>query len=561
MAANSVVQALKVLQDAGREDLIKEGVLEQAWVGLKRPKRLSAERVTAAVLACKSPKSPKKLNKFREKSVAGRKVSVSPERSEGSEEGLLKLPDFRGGARLTRRSGSFLRQRVAAMGRGSSVKMVPGAGRGKPQSVRNARSPNARTAVLSGGRMVACGESVSAFKRALKVQKAKKQAPLAVESGREHGEEEFEERALGGAAKMAVPSGEAHFVFFEPTNSNVSVGQKGGAEILGDNIIIIDSEEEGEIEEIEGWTGKGNFEQSEVMERACRSRRLQWVPRVVSPVVRRVQEWERDNMSVFKAGEQVEFVDEQGTVIRGTISRVSSDGGRLGPAQVRLDLWQQGARAYLSGCNQARAPEQHGLALEGQRLGRPADLSVPVGVRAPPGHRFEERVQSGAVCPTARETSVHELESSDHVLQDTRVTPASRSASTGLVHNEEELDYEDETMVRAVSAPKTKGQAVQGDRLSSRREVVGGLRRGEVSGETGLLVSGESNLERNANNVDVAIEVETRVGLNESKPEGSLNATQVVTGKSVEGQVSTGDSVTVGQAGSKGDLMGAIPSG
>ncbi|KAJ1214227.1 hypothetical protein NDU88_001852 [Pleurodeles waltl] len=218
------------------------------------------------------------------------------------------------------------------MGRGSSVKMVPGAGRGKPPNVRNARSPSARSAVLSKGRMVACGESACAFKCAHTVQKAKKQAPLAVESGGEHGEDELEERPLGGAAKMAAPSGEAYFVSFEPINPNLS----------------------------------------------------------------------------------------------------------------------------------ARVPEQHGLALEGQRLGRPADFSVPVGVGAPPAHRFEERVQSGAVRPTARETLVHELESSDHVLQDTQVIPASRSASIGLVHNEEELDYENETTVRAVSAPKTRGQAVQG---------------------------------------------------------------------------------------------------
>ncbi|KAJ1190692.1 hypothetical protein NDU88_000014 [Pleurodeles waltl] len=81
MEANKVVQALKVLQEAGREDLTKEGVLEQAWVGLKRPKRSSADRVSAAVLACKSPESsPKKCKKFRAKSFAGRKVSVSPER-------------------------------------------------------------------------------------------------------------------------------------------------------------------------------------------------------------------------------------------------------------------------------------------------------------------------------------------------------------------------------------------------------------------------------------------------------------------------------------------------
>ncbi|KAJ1152161.1 hypothetical protein NDU88_004938 [Pleurodeles waltl] len=258
-------------------------------------------------------------------------------------------------------------------------------------------------------------------------------------------------------------------------------------------------------------------------------------------MVRRVQEWEVANKSVFRAGEQVEFVEEQGAELCGTISGVTRDDGRSGSAQVRLDFWQQGARAYLSGCNKAHVPERHGLASEGQRFGRPADFSVPVKVRAPPAHRFEERAQSGAVRPTARETPVHDIESLDPLLRDTRVIPASRSAISGLVPEEEELDYVDEVLVldvRAVSAQKTvsSGQAVQGNRLSSRREVVGGLRRGEVSGEASLLSRGESILGRNAKNVDVAIPVETGDELTESKPEGSLNATQVVTGKSVEGQ-------------------------
>ncbi|KAJ1137470.1 hypothetical protein NDU88_003868 [Pleurodeles waltl] len=259
-------------------------------------------------------------------------------------------------------------------------------------------------------------------------------------------------------------------------------------------------------------------------------------------MVRRVQEWEVANKSVFKVGEQVEFVDEQGAVLRGTISGVASDDRRSGSAHVRLDFWQQGARAYLSGCSKAHVPEQHGLASEGQRFGRPADFSVPVEVRASPAHRFEERAQSGAVCPTARETPVYDFQSLDPVLRDTRVIPASWSASTGLVPKEEGLDYEDEEApvldVRAVSASKTvlSGQAVQGDRLASRREVVGGLRRGEVYGEADLLSRGESTLGRNAKNVDVAIQVETGDGLIESKPEGSINATQEVSGKSVEGQ-------------------------
>ncbi|KAJ1137795.1 hypothetical protein NDU88_004191 [Pleurodeles waltl] len=104
-------------------------------------------------------------------------------------------------------------------------------------------------------------------------------------------------------------------------------------------------------------------------------------------------------------------------VLRGTISAVTTDDGRLGSAQVRLDLGQQGARVYLSGCNQAHVPEQHGLALEGQRFGRPADFAVPVEVRAPLAHRVEERAQSRAVRPTARETPVHEFESMDETSE------------------------------------------------------------------------------------------------------------------------------------------------
>ncbi|KAJ1217986.1 hypothetical protein NDU88_005573 [Pleurodeles waltl] len=310
-----------------------------------------------------------------------------------------------------------------------------------------------------------------------------------------HGDESVLQRQLRGAGKrealilvIEINSTSINFGLTWLYYHRVQVGAKrcrqGGGGILESGIIIIiDSEEEREIEEVEGLSGKGHFQQSEASERAGGSRSLQWVPRVVSPMVRRVQEWEVANKSVFRAGEQVEFVDEQGAVLRGIISGVTRDDGRSASAQLRLDFWQQGVRAYLSGCNNPHVPERHGLASEGQRFGQPAYFSVPVEVRAPPAHRFEERAQSGAVRPTARETPVHDIESLDPFLRDTRVIPASRSTSSGLVPEEEELDYEDEVPVldvRAVSAPKTvlSGQAVQGDRLSSQPELVGGLRRG-----------------------------------------------------------------------------------
>ncbi|KAJ1206031.1 hypothetical protein NDU88_001446 [Pleurodeles waltl] len=133
MEPSKGVQALKVFKDEGREDLIGEGVLEQAWVGLRRPKRLSADAVTAAIIAFTSPgRAPKK---FKRKSVMGRKVARSPERlSEvfGAEAG--NLPSVRlhrqGSGKFPRRSGTSFQQRVAVGGRGG--RLLKCGARGQP---------------------------------------------------------------------------------------------------------------------------------------------------------------------------------------------------------------------------------------------------------------------------------------------------------------------------------------------------------------------------------------------------------------------------------------------
>ncbi|KAJ1144792.1 hypothetical protein NDU88_011087 [Pleurodeles waltl] len=119
MEPSKVVKALKVLQDEGREDLLKEGVLEDTWVGLRRPKRLSAEGVSAAVAACTSP--VRAGRKFRVKSATGRKVARSPVNEDTSDVVLpgppLAVSKRRGICSLPRRQGSLLRTRVAAGGR------------------------------------------------------------------------------------------------------------------------------------------------------------------------------------------------------------------------------------------------------------------------------------------------------------------------------------------------------------------------------------------------------------------------------------------------------------
>ncbi|KAJ1149290.1 hypothetical protein NDU88_002101 [Pleurodeles waltl] len=124
MDNNRVIQALNILHIEGREDLLFEGVLEHAWVCLKRPKRASSEGVAGAVTACVSPQKSKK---FKQKSVSGRKVSVSPERDAvraiNVEMGLpaRSIVARRGGLRFAQRSGASLRQRVAGRGRDMNV--------------------------------------------------------------------------------------------------------------------------------------------------------------------------------------------------------------------------------------------------------------------------------------------------------------------------------------------------------------------------------------------------------------------------------------------------------
>ncbi|KAJ1116290.1 hypothetical protein NDU88_004506 [Pleurodeles waltl] len=109
--ANKVVQVLKVLKDEGREDLLREAVLEQAWVGLRRLKRVSSEGVAAAVMACSSPTHPGK--KFRQKSAAGQKVRVSPDRVSLEEQEMsldspaVSVPASQGGVLVCEACGSL----------------------------------------------------------------------------------------------------------------------------------------------------------------------------------------------------------------------------------------------------------------------------------------------------------------------------------------------------------------------------------------------------------------------------------------------------------------------
>ncbi|KAJ1106717.1 hypothetical protein NDU88_004117 [Pleurodeles waltl] len=220
MEPSKVVKALKVLQDEGREDLIKEGVLEEAWVGLRRPKRLSADGVSAAVAACASPL--KTCKKFRSKSATGRKVARSPEMEEVARDAVLapqSLGSVRGcgASSPPRRQGSSLLRRVTAGGRGSGL--VP--------------------AVKVGGRM---GAQVR-FAHA-RIRKTK-QARSPLERGVKRDLSALEERPLGGTSNMAANSVDSQpFPALEERTLGTPVKMAAPVFNVEDEVVVISDEEE-----------------------------------------------------------------------------------------------------------------------------------------------------------------------------------------------------------------------------------------------------------------------------------------------------------------------------
>ncbi|KAJ1105822.1 hypothetical protein NDU88_003226 [Pleurodeles waltl] len=224
---------------------------------------------------------------------------------------------------------------------------------------------------------------------------------------------------------------------------------------------------------------------------------IQWVPRAVSSMLHKVQAWEVENQAVFRLGEQVEFVDRSGLVLRGTVCGEASGDGKVGRAQVVLDFWQSDQGEVLAGCESPHVSGGHGVQTVHQQFGQLAGVqSLPVKVGAPLRHWAEGRVKSGSVYPTSREAAGHgALGQGDDPVFDVRPS-TSWGASASLERVEEELlDYDEEVEEHVASVPRDDSmetprvvrKVVQGDHLGGhRRELVAGnLPRGDE----GVLVS------------------------------------------------------------------------
>ncbi|KAJ1174471.1 hypothetical protein NDU88_006292 [Pleurodeles waltl] len=135
------------------------------------------------------------------------------------------------------------------------------------------------------------------------LRQSRNQALLPSENSGERGDRALEERHLGGEGKMAAPTRKSQ----------------------GSITIVSDDEGEGQGEQMSvdfesGLPARPLYTKD--------GRLMQFILRLVSPMLHKVQEWEVENQTVFKADKQVELMDSSGEVMRGTMCGEASGDGK-----------------------------------------------------------------------------------------------------------------------------------------------------------------------------------------------------------------------------------------
>ncbi|KAJ1151114.1 hypothetical protein NDU88_003901 [Pleurodeles waltl] len=480
MELSKVVQALKILRDEGREDLIKEGVLEEAWVGLKRPRRLSAQGVSAAVAACSSPQG--KAKKCKTKSAEARKVTRSPL---GLRESLGPAASSgevvhrrRGTGHLLRRSGASLARRVSAGGRGAG--RVGAVLRGERQ----------------GARLSSAGRS-----GALRRGRAGKQAQLPSENEAHREAPILDKRTLGGTIKMAAPM-EKGISGASASEKRILAGTQeatGNREWFEDVIVISDEEQDGQ--EILVW----------------------WKAALMNRISR----------NVSQEGEQVDFVDQEGVFVKGLVYRQVGKWANRDKEEVLLVRRKPAFAEVSAGCDTPRFSGRPGDLTVHQDAGRHAGgQSFPVKAWVPLIHRKEGRVNSGAVYPMTREAGVRCSlgHSAGSILEDEQPSTSWGAGASFDMQEETLLDYEEdeEEQNARVAVPVLQSmvpEVVQGDSSGTRRKVTAGnLPRGEIGLGMGRNVCGYGREVCGSGGVDVSVQVDciTENGAGKSEVTGEV---------------------------------------
>ncbi|KAJ1104066.1 hypothetical protein NDU88_001481 [Pleurodeles waltl] len=233
----------------------------------------------------------------------------------------------------------------------------------------------------------------------------------------------LEERSLGMASKMAasINIDNKEIVVISDDEESVQGGQEAGDQVFGGSSFVVRLGV--------GW-------------------KPQLVPRLVSPMINKVQSWQKDNEAVVGLGEQVDVVGGSGcfgSLFGGRVGGEVMVDRLVGKAYGSMDVSQLGAGEGTSGCGTPYALGGHRARAIYQPSGRMVgDRSVLVKARAPSEHQPEERVRSGAVRLTSGDST-----------RAAEVQPStSQGAGVGWADWEELLDYDEDLEEPVVSTKR-----------------------------------------------------------------------------------------------------------
>ncbi|KAJ1097293.1 hypothetical protein NDU88_002418 [Pleurodeles waltl] len=223
-------------------------------------------------------------------------------------------------------------------------------------------------------------------------------------------------------------------------------------------LIVSDSDGDNPMGNFNAKMSKRDIEAS--MRRQNRAQ-VQWVPRLVSPMLHKVQHWDVENRTLIQSGQLVEVMDK-GEIRVACIALGEAELGDNGcRAQVSADFLNPGCVHGMPGSGNALALsglEEH-ITKAGH--GRPAIApGHTVGVSTPLRHREEERVRPGAAHPTSGEAPSSSQVFRRRIPYDEPSTSQSASGLTKDIGSGEEfLDFDEvnETVVLVGGLQKELG--------------------------------------------------------------------------------------------------------
>ncbi|KAJ1164247.1 hypothetical protein NDU88_004692 [Pleurodeles waltl] len=206
-------------------------------------------------------------------------------------------------------------------------------------------------------------------------------------------------------------------------------------------LIVSDSEED---DPLGNFNIKGAMRDLEQVRRSENNILVQWVPRLVSPMLHKMQHWDVENRTLIQTGQLVEVMDKGESRVPGIAFEEDELGDNCGGTQVGVEFGNPVCEHGVPGCGKALTSSGHEEHMSKAGQGRPAFTSGhTVGVSTPLRHREEERVRPGAAHPTSGEALLSSQVWKRRIAYEEPSTSQSASGLTQDIGFEECLDFDE----------------------------------------------------------------------------------------------------------------------